>query len=510
MYFYLLFEIPQLVFSIMGNNEVYEIISSLSGAELKKFSKIVKENTHFETQKLFKLLLKQIHLGNIREQDLIKKLNSKYFTKRKFELKKSAYQFIIDIQQSKLNEWEKGLSICNFLFNKGLNESAFNKIIRLKQEVIQYEDNLFLLRILAKEKEIKLRLKGALDIHKINNIEREEIIALAQLKQISKEWKNLASIFYTHIKRLKIEELEFTINPKDLKIPIVFEALILKKKTKAIESYALKRDAHTAYSIYKNLLDKFEKEKDRIIRFPNHYFSTWSNYIICCGSLRKNNELEYSIYKMKNFIKKGVFKSIIGFEAKVELRIINERLNIISRYKTYDKDTEKYLEEVLTFLAKKQFKETDFRILIIYVLGASTAFILNNKKLLNQFLYGAFAHEKNKQVEDVVVAFKLLEIMQYFDEGDIEWVNVLYKKLNNFVRYRKAKHQFESVFFKMLNELLHIDTVTKSQQIQIFKKYKTQFDAFDDIPSHFARTRIADWVRAKAENKSLLAYIMEE
>lgn len=485
-----------------SNYELYHLIESLTAQELRMVRKLLKHALlHKDVSRLFNIIEKKLTLSKLDENEIIVTFKQANFTKRKFELLQFLQECVTrHFKKSSLIEAQNELHYCKYLTDKGLYDYAQKRLIKLKEKLENKDYFKLKLEITALECNILLAQRGSVESGQLSIISEEDETYLHQLTEKNNYFRNLLKLYEIQFQKTRIEHkaqqnliIDLIQHPsfQDTYQPKSFISKVLKNQILGMLAF-MQSDAEKAFDHNKNIIGLFHQKPEKIEEFPNKYFAIWSNYLIDCFSLQKIEEVDNALTTMRSFLNDGKFNSIPNLANKVNMRIYNIQLNSIVTQKKYDQ-VAPLLDKLFSDLNNDLNKQSPHRILILCFLASLIAFKANLLEQAKSFLALGYQYEKKKQVEDIVVANKMLEIIIFYEEKHYELSQRFLDRLINYLKYREMKQDFERYFIQLLKELL--STINHSEIRKISTKYALVFSSLENTSEIYKKLDIKAWLK---------------
>ncbi len=484
-----------------SNYELYEIINELNDTELRFFTKQLKNAIiHDDVKLLFKIIKKYLKFPKLDENEIIIAYKKPNFTKRKFELNQFLQECLVQLyKNNSIKEWQDELNFCEYLNKKGLFKIAYKKLLKLKEKTAITDYFTLQIDILELERKLLFNLRGSVALYNLENI-FTSIDKTIQQQIEATEYNHLITKLYelqfqkTKINTQKPRDLieQYKVNPK---LQTTYEPLSFKSKMLQYQLLGMlafmEYDIPKAYLYNSTLIEFFDEEPFKIAEFPEKYFAIWSNYLTDCSSLKKADKVKNAVQQMNAFVEDGKFSSIPRLEEKIMMRTYNVQLNGILNYNDFT-DAEKIIDELFIDLEDKLINQTIHRKVILCFLAALILFKLNINEKAKSFLAIAYTLEKRKQVQDIVVACKMLEIIIFYEEESFDTVDFFLSKLKNYLSYRKIENEYEAIFIKLFNKLILAKSKIEIKETNA--DFILKFQSLDNVPEIYERLEIEKWL----------------
>lgn len=485
--------------------KLFELIHSLSGSE-KRYFKIFAAKSqagNVKYMQLFDIIDTQVTYDEAAIKSFI--YDTITFETRKFsELKNYLYELILRSLQSYDEKTSVDFKLKNMLANvRVLAKRSFYKdaksiLAKARKIAEQYEQFLVILEIIAWEKRIAYAESNIsfLDKHleNLNTVEQESI---QKLQNELDYWNIYFNLLINSKKEatLRSEEKKQWLNRffdsdfliQNLVLP-TFQSNILYHRSYGYYYFSI-GDYQQFYKQNNILIGLMESNKKRLKEDPSHYISVINNQIFACGMLRKYNEVDNNLEKLK-----AVKAQTVDDNFKIFTQYYLNKLVLCIESGNFEQGQTIITareKEIIAF-KKPIFKEN------FYLLYAYIYFGLKNFDESLIWLNELLDMPKTIVRKDLQSVARIIYLIVHYEIGNYILLESLLRSTYRYLRKQDRFHGFESSILKFIRKSK--DLTTKRQLKQAYLDLKTAFELLAKKPSEKAIFRYFNfmaWIDSK-------------
>ncbi|MFK7948375.1 MAG: hypothetical protein AB8G11_12365 [Saprospiraceae bacterium] len=485
--------------------KLFDLIQSLSGSEKRYFKVFATKNqaANVKYLQLFEIIDKQTTYDETAIKSAIYATTT--FETRKFsELKNYLYKLILKSLQTYDEKTSVDFKLKNMLANvrvlakRSFYEDAKFILAKARKIAKQYEMFLVILEIIAWEKRIAYAESNIsfLDenLEELNNSEQESI---QKLQKELEYWNIYFSLLMNSKKEatLRSEEKKQWLNHffdnelliQNLVLP-TFQSNILYHRSYGYYYFSI-GDYQRFYNQNNILIRLMESHKRRLREDPSHYISVINNQIFACGMLRKYDEVDYNLEKLK-----AVKAQTVDDDFKIFTQYYLNKLVLCVESGNFEqgKTIIKAREKEIVQYKKLIFKE-NFYLLYAYVYFGLRDF---NQSLvwINELLN----MPKTIVRKDLQSVARIIYLIVHYEIGNSILLESLLRSTYRYLRKQDRFYGFESVILKFIRKSK--DLITRKQLNEAYVDLKASFITLSEEPSEKAIFRYFNfmaWIDSK-------------
>lgn len=492
------------------SNKLFRLVKSLSGSEKRYFKIFINNKGNKENKylRLFDAIEAQEVFDDEVLQDIV--YPDEQVESRKYsELKAYLYDNILKSLQaydekSSVDYRIKGMLLSvRTLYKRSLFDDCKELLNKLKKVAVRYEDFNAQTEILYWEKQIAYAETDITYLDKeLDRIETEQRSLLQQMQRLS-EYRN---VFFELLILLRKDTASSEEKIKDLNLhdslfnrAEIEDTPSYKEKVlyyRALSLYHLSlKDFKSFYEVSKKLIQTFESKKYMLDEDVSEYISALSNHYIASGSLRKLDEVEEVLAKLKGVQPKtfddklkvyrqyylGIFRLYISLgKFQTGYRVLTEHLKTRKKFAAhfFKKDTFYIRYFTLCFGAEKYSQAVDF---------------------LNEWI----GMGKNVERVDLQSLARVLNLIVHYEIGNTEILDSFLRSTQRFLSDRGYYSDFEKSFLSALRRALELPSEkAKKEHWSSFSEELKELKNHSKIPKIFEWFSLDEWIEAKAKNLS--------
>ena len=495
---------------------LHELINSLSGSEKRYFTIFVSKQSSSKSVKVNKYiqLFNIIDKQEIYDENAIKTAiyPSQKIESRKFsELKHYLYELILKSLQSYDEKTSIDFKLKSMLNNvrvlvkRSLYDHCDDILNKAKKLAYQYNQFLIVLEVLKWKKQIAYSQSNISFLNEeLNNINEEEHELIEKITK-HRDYQTLFFQFLINLKRdaitrneERLEELNLLIEnelldfeqfPDFYKAQVLFYRIhgIYHSSTRAYNDYYLTNSA---------LIDLIESQSNFLKEDPSVYISVVTNQIFSCGMLRKYEQVNQNLIKLRSIqpiTNDDKYKIFLHYYLN-KMILCTENGNFKEGVQLID---ERELES-------KQFPKAKSLFGINYCLVYSYLYFGAGRydealNWLNQLL----DYSDNLQRQDLQSVARILQIIIHYELGNGLFLEYLLRSTYRYLRRRNRLYEFEQRIIKFIKKSRNI--VTRKGLQEEFIKLRIDFVAMLDNPKEGFILRYFDfisWLDSKIEGQT--------
>ena len=500
------------------SKKLYNLIHTLTGSEKRYFKIFAAKTTAGKANKYLQLFNAIDQQATFDEMALKQRIyHSTELKSRKYsELKAYLYELILKSLQAydertSINYKLKGmLNNVQVLAKRALYGDCKEILVKAKKIAYQYEQFLVVLEVVAWEKKIAYAesniafLDGALE-----RINQEEKNCLQQIKSKL----DYQDIYFQLLINSK-KEATLRSEQKRIWLEQFFQNPLLKPNIE-LDNYETKLLYHRIYGYYyfstgdipnfylenKALIDLMENHSIQLKEDPSEYISVVNNQIYCCGSMRKIEELNFYLEKLKNIppiTEDDAFKIFIQYYMNkliycIEVGDFQQGIQVIQE------------REVRKKAFKKRLFKANFYLSYTYI-------------YFGMGIYDEALHWLNKVLDlpksivrqDLQSVARIINLIIHYEMGNVLLLESLLRSTYRFLRKRNRMYETERRILKFIRKSRNI--YTKQELKAAFINLKedclvlAQKDSEKPIFGYF---NFIAWLESKIQNKDFSTVVQE-
>lgn len=488
------------------SEELFQLIKSLSGPEKRHFKLAASKyagNKHYLD--VFNILIKQ---KNYDESALRKKINNKAVLKQLHRIKNYLYELALktisdyNANNSEKSRINKQVEQARHLMSRGLFKHARKLISKSKKLAYAIGDYPSLIEILKLEKRICINI---FELEKVKSIELE-LESIWRHTELVKKYETLNDEMFTLIStegkarnKKIIDQAKKIINHP-----------LLVSETKATNHQAkhyyyqihyyyayFKGDFEAGYNYGKAQLNHMESQPIYLTEFQSDYIIILNNLLNFIVSLKKYDELQAFLQKLKN---------IHPINTNNEIRIFRNYYTFEEEFYLKTGDFEKGALLEKNIIKGMEEYEEKIPLLIQFIL-------LFNLSLLN---FGAGKYSKslillNKamnlpyttQRQDIQVVSKIFNLVLHFELGNGLLFPHLVRSTYRYLLKKQKIYKYETFILQFIRKLPKLSSPGKIRQGYIALRSELVKLKDDPFEKHaFGNFDIISWLESKIEKRS--------
>jgi|GEM_PF-402539 len=511
------------------SDNLFDLIKSLNPSEKRHFKLYAQRHIVGEGNNYLKLF------DTIDRQDEYDEVA----LKKTFRLEKFVHQihvaknYLHTLILKSLNEYHASgstniqlrelLGSAEILFGKGLYKQASKILTKLKEKAYRYEKQIFVLEVIVLENKIAFALQDMEEAKAIITLGAKEEEKLLRDYQSARQYKHLSDKLKIFIKTKgtvkgedDIPELENIITH-----PLLDNeqnAISYNTKYSFFHVYSnyfsVKEDYKHAYPYCNKLVDLIESHPEQIVKNPQAYLLGLNHLLVILKELRKFDEFEVALKKMKS-----VQSKTIHFQSRAFAYTFIHEWNLAFHTSKYQQCIAliPFLEEGL----KKYDKQitSDIKLLFYFdvfygyfVLGQYQAAI----KWLNRIL-----NDKRTEIRQDIRNFGMLvNIILHFEMKDYDLLEYLIRSAQRLLDKEKNAHKFELLVITHIKLLIKGNSAAEQRKLFMKLRNKLLFANLENYLIAFSRGSsekvilnsfdILAWLESKIEDRSFATVLSEK
>lgn len=445
------------------SEKLFRIVKSLSGSE-KRYFKIFINNKGGKDNKYLRLFdaIEEQELFNEEELQRIIYPKEAIEGRKYSEMKAYLYDAILKSLQaydekSSVDYRLKGMLLSvRTLYKRSLFDDCKELLYKAKKVATKYEDFNAGLEILGWEKQIAYAETDITYLDKkLGRIEEEEKFLTGQIQKIS-EYRNvffkiLIAMRKDVVGSKKIVEKLISVNENN---QISGSENIGSHKGKifylrgiSLYHYAMQK-VDDFYRTSKDLIELLEGRKYMIAEDASEYISALSNFIIATGTLKKYDELELTLNKLKQ-IKPNTYDD----ELKIYRQYYSGKLRLYNDSGEFKKGYAKLEEHLKT---RKKFNENFFKKDTFYIIYFNLSFGSENYPEALNFLNEWLGKSRNVERKDLQSLARILNLIIHYEMNNYELVESLLRSTYRFLNEKNYYSELEKMLLGSFREAIEI------------------------------------------------------
>ncbi|MBA3706053.1 MAG: hypothetical protein H0W84_09185 [Bacteroidetes bacterium] len=507
---------------INNSDELFTLIKSMSMSEKRYFKIIASKHVIGEKNnyiRLFEVLEKQ---KNYDEEAIRKKFHNKKFIKQLAVTKTYLYKLILKAMQgyngqtSIDGELRGMLADVDFLYYKGLYTQSSKILKKVKSLAYKYEQNIFLLELLEKER--RSMMEQGTDILKVEvnhaQLFNEKDKVLSKIKNTDQyliiQDHLLMDLYKTDVNITEAEQQKYHALVNN---PLLLNEQLATSSQSKIAFYNSNAFIHSylgnlalSYKYRKKVLDYIESHPEHLQKNPAILISAYNNLIIGCNNQKKYDEALLHIHNLRKYKVDN-----IRLKAKIFETSYIAELHIYIQAGEYTKamkiivDVEKGLNTYKNQINKIQQIVFFLNIASVYigVCRYNDAMIWNNK-LLNDMEAGIRY--------DALSYSRIINLIIHYELKNYDQLEYFVKSTYRFLSKQKHLHKIEAIFLHFIEKKLPAIN-NKDLLIKSFSELKKELILISKKPAESYGLEYFDfisWLESKIENRSFAEIVKEK
>ncbi len=414
------------------------------------------------------------------------------------------------------------LQDANFLFDRGLYNQSYKMVKKGIELAVVYEKFNFLLELLQLEQKIDGKELNLSNFFKSINKSKDIInLLINQLDSKQEAFKiydlvvRLGSIMSSEEASKYKEDLEEMVN-RDFAPPLSFKASYFLNSALAM-SYNLLGDYEKYYYHYSLIIKKIEANPSIIKDQTIHYISTLNNIINACFALKKFDEIELTIQKMRNIKHdlKVPEDSYVG--SSIFLLSYDAELTLLIQKGEYEKGLN-LLPQILDGLKTYKEKNINIHVLDIYYQIAYLYFGVEDYRKSIKWLNRILNESETNIREDLHCMGRIFNLVLHIELGNQVILDYVLDQHTRFLSKKKRYYQFEKTVLSYLKQIIKTKDVSKRDAVWIdflpkleelskdvyIQRALSYFDVKSWIESKISKIPFREVVKAKSYTNTLV------
>ncbi len=490
--------------------KLFNLIKSLSGSE-KRYFKLFATGNRADKSSKYLLLFDAIDAQEVFDDEALKNIiyKKEAILSRKYsELKSYLYDLILTALQgydekSSIDFKIKGmLQSVRVLYKRSHHEDCKELLPKIKKLAYKYESFPSILEVLNWERQVYAQMDITFLNAQLERIDQEERECMDRLRNLS-FYQNIFFKILIHIRKnavLRTEEQKENLNK-------IINTDLLSDLSKA-KSHRAKVNFHRIYGLYyyatqdylkfhessKAVIDLMESVSYFLKEDTSEYISALSNYMLSCGILEKNTELEQNMHK---------FSKIQPIIQSDKLTIYRQLLTARLRISINKGDFKEGLVLLSKHLKEKDdFKRNAFEKSTFYFQYFYIYFGMGDYDKALEYLNEWLNIPRSIERQDLQSLARVLNLIIHFEMNNTILLENLLRSTYRFLRKRNRMFKLERsvlTFIKDANK-----TVSSRTLKEAFMKLKTAFETHANDSSEKVMFQYFDfiaWVDSKIKNE---------
>lgn len=447
------------------SEKLFRLVKSLSGSE-KRYFKIFISNKGRKDNKYLQLF------NAIEEQELFNDefLQQTIYPKERLESRKYSEMkaYLYDLILKSLQAYDEKTSVdyklkgmllsVRTLYKRSLFDDCKELLYKAKKVANKYEKFNAGLEILGWEKQIAYAETDITYLDReLGRIEEEETVLVEQIQKLS-EYRNtffkiLVAMRKDVVGSKKI--VENLISPKENNQTIspekeqTFKGEVFYLRGLSLYYFAI-RKVEDFYLTSKKLLEFLESKKYMIAEDASEYISALSNFIIATGTLKKYDELELTLNKLK-LIKPNTFDD----ELKIYRQYYSGKLRLYNNLGEFKKG---YTELQQHLKTRKKFNENFFKKDTFYIIYFSLCFGSENYSEALNFLNEWLGKSRNVERKDLQSLARIFNLIIHYEMNNYELLESLLRSTYRFLNEKNYYSKLEKMLLSSFREAIEIQS----------------------------------------------------
>ena len=406
----------------------------------------------------------------------------------------------------------RSLHCADILFGKGLYKQCEKILNSAEKQAKKYERFNILLEIKQKQKRlVENEMYTEIKATQITKMFEEEKGIIDEIETYHQLW---------HVKSLLFQEINLNGNVRNEEATLKLKELVDRIKDVKVENYSTKinylfHHIHGAYYFSVNDLEcsyhhlcanlkLLEEDANVMKNRPNVYFSLLTNIIYVSTRLKKYEEAQEYLAKLKNLSAKGKQQKTLDLDIKYFSSSCSLELFLLIEKGDYHKAEElvPQIEEAYRLYGdhinslRKAY--IDFKVGIIYLSIGEFSQALNwINKILNE--------SKIDQKQDIFCFAQLINLILHFELNNKRFLPYAINSTKRYLKNRNRIYAFEELFLKLITQMSKSDDFFDLEEklIPVEKELlKLKEDPKEQVV--FEYFDFLTWVQSKLKRKSFL------
>ncbi|MEL6865160.1 MAG: hypothetical protein AAFP19_12105 [Bacteroidota bacterium] len=487
-------------------NHIFQLIKAMSAAEKRYFKRHYSSNKNLLTE-LFDFInsLDEYNEEYIKTRFADSKL-SKNLKVYKVQLSELLLKSLVSYH-SKRNVRSKiriGIEEMEILLEKKLYELAQGKLKKIKELCLQHEEYDQILSVLFLENRFR-------SFYSINPIQAQDTF-LEEIEQFYERLRHILDLQKTAIQLNNqrnypspdrdIAQYRQWIN--QLYINYEQDQLSFTEKFYWYQSvaalYALLGEQENEWRIKREAVQIFINTPQLADSHSQFYFSTWHNYLSCCNSLKKLEELEEGIPILKAFVKGNTYlhRNLI-FVYMLEVRLYFQQGKYRQIYQS--------LEPQINKLIKQYQLQNEYITTTLQLLLAVTHMILDHPPITQRYFRQFHNHAAFGQDPNMSQTCTLMEMISHYETQD-EFI--IQNMIQSFKRKMKGQHDFTPFFCDMIKLFHQLIKSDEDHRPLLAQEFIQQLDRYQQDETYIIAQQllIDDWLVSTSQGQSFSKKVM--
>jgi tetratricopeptide (TPR) repeat protein len=504
-----------------ASSHLFELIKSLNKSEKRYFKVFSSRHTIGEENSYIKLFDFIDKMDEYDEEKVFTHFMGKALLNKFSITKARLYQNIL----KSLDTFHSTSSIdaqifrsihsAEILYNKGLYKQSEKILNSAEKQAKKHENFNLLLEIKQKQKRlIENELYTEVNAEQIAKMFAEEKSTIQEIETYHKLW-NVKSLLFQDINRNgKVRNEEDTIKLKEL----VEQVESMNTDVVSTKSQYLFHHIQSAYYFSVNDLELSHYHLKSIIKLledntvlakekPNIYFSALTNIIYISTRLKKYEDAQSNLSKLKTLANPGVSIDLdikyFSSTYSLELSLLREKGDYAKALQLIPQIEEGYrlYGSHINSLRKAYI---DFQVGVIY-LG------LGNYSKALQWINNILNENKIDQKQDIYCFAQLINLVLHFELNNVRFLPYAINSTKRYLKNRNRIYRFEEVFLKLISQMSKSNNTFDLQEKLIpieIELIKLKEDPKEQIVFEYFDFLI--WVQSKLTEKPFLELKQEE
>ncbi len=411
----------------------------------------------------------------------------------------------------------KLLHSADILYNKALYEQSRKQLRSAEKLALKHELYNLLSEINLKYKRLAEN-NGVVDEDEMNKILQTDLLAQSQNWTYNTFWnlksKLFALLHSKGISRTEADLKEFNAIISDLEVAKEKSELTVASSYLYNHIYAAYYFAVGSFTLcYKHLqanIELFEKIQSRMHNHPNQYFSILTNAIYIANKLKKTQDSERLLQKLKDFNQEiedsnnqDLKIKLFASSSSIELTILSMKGDLEKAFEVIP-EIEKGLIDFESKLTSNRRAFLCFKIACIHFINGNMHEAL---KKINQILND---RDLDKQ-EDILSFSQILNLLIHFEMENDQLLTYTIRNTQRFLKNKNRLYAFEEMFLKFLNKAnLAENEVNQNEIIEDLYVEISRLKDDDFQKVAFEYFDFASWAQSKVHKISLQKLIQHQ
>lgn len=461
-------------------NSLFELIRSLNNNEKRYF--MLEATSRRKESNLAKLFDAISNQKIYNEAELIKSFAEENFAKQLHVTKNHLYESILkamrsfNIEKSIEHKLKGMLQDIQFLFDKRLIHQAKIILRRVKKLAEEHEKYTTQLEALDWEAKILASQFYIGSIEKDIDTISDKYYEILEKLQNSREYNDLQSKMFNNYYKEGIERKNENYKTNDQ----IINQFILKDETRALSFkarccfynihsiyYKINNNWDKAYQYRKKLLVLLEESGRISPEEMNMQFAAINNLIPVSLHLRKINEVQELIVKMRHLVD---LHPKIKVSEDIEMKIFTHsniaELSLFVKMGEVDKGLE-LIDSISPELIEYENKFRKFPLLHLYYNIAYFYFSIGKHSHAIQWTNSILNDKSIKSVEDIHSSTHILTMILHYEQGKEELLSYLSRSTQRYLNQLEGLYDFETILLNFIKK-----NIGKKRKKDLLKNYK--------------------------------------